>query len=111
MENDEPKHQVYTLLSNGHSSVNVRHDNRILAIGCWNGDVELYSTKSMKLLGILSFHKNSVTSIDFSNIDECNQNIEDEDDDQDNNVIEGPSHTLLATSGNDDRIAIYQINL
>lgn len=32
-----PITKSYTTQSNGHSSISVRKDSKILAVGCWNG--------------------------------------------------------------------------
>ncbi|EIM20847.1 WD40 repeat-like protein [Wallemia mellicola CBS 633.66] len=103
-----PITKSYTTQSNGHSSISVRKDSKILAVGCWNGSVELYSAKSMKLVGVLDLHRQSVSSLAFSTVDE---DTSETDEDNLNSVIEAPLSSLLLTGARDDRVAIYQIDL
>ncbi|TIB12692.1 hypothetical protein E3P92_02504 [Wallemia ichthyophaga] len=98
-----PLTHSYTTKSNGHSSISVRMDGRVLAVGCWNGSVELYSTKSMKLVGVLDMHRQSVSALTFSTVNSR--------DILDDGIIEAPLNALLVTGGRDERVAIYEIDL
>lgn len=62
----------------------------------------------MKLVGVLDLHRQSVSSLAFSTVDE---DTSETDEDNLNSVIEAPLSSLLLTGARDDRVAIYQIDL
>lgn len=62
----------------------------------------------MKLVGVLDLHRQSVSSLAFSSVDEDTKDANEEDL---NSVIEAPISSLLLTGARDDRVAIYQIDL
>ena len=51
--------------SQGHGQSSWRCDGKLVAIGGWNGQVQLFS-KRLKPLGTLQLHKDSITDISFS---------------------------------------------
>lgn len=44
----------------------LRPDNRILAVGCWNGTLKIFSWKSVVVLAVLPAHDRSIQTIGFS---------------------------------------------
>ncbi|KAF9805046.1 hypothetical protein IEO21_09207 [Rhodonia placenta] len=50
----------------GNGSVAIRDDGRVCAVGGWDGKVRLYSTKSVKPLGTLVYHKKNCQSVSFA---------------------------------------------
>ncbi|XP_069107268.1 guanine nucleotide-binding protein subunit beta-like protein 1 [Argopecten irradians] len=50
----------------GFNQTAFRHDGKILASGGWDGNVRLFSGKSVKPLAVLSYHKESVQALAFS---------------------------------------------
>ncbi|KAF7327568.1 WD40 repeat-containing protein [Mycena kentingensis (nom. inval.)] len=49
--------------------VAIRDDGRVCAVGGWDGSVRLYSTKSMKPLGTLRYHKGASQAVEFAHSD------------------------------------------
>ncbi|GAA6005080.1 hypothetical protein JCM11491_002573 [Sporobolomyces phaffii] len=94
----------------------------ILAVGGWNGDVGIYSGKSLQPLASLHHHRNSVQTLDLAPVsfpsssrgaDTANENEidsgDDDDDDDDEEGDEGGTRGLLATGGTDTKICLWQI--
>ncbi|KAI1797265.1 WD-40 repeat-containing protein [Ganoderma leucocontextum] len=50
----------------GNGSVSIRDDGRVCAVGGWDGRVRLYSTKTLKSLGSLVYHKKNCQSVAFA---------------------------------------------
>ncbi|KAI9267377.1 WD40-repeat-containing domain protein [Sporodiniella umbellata] len=49
----------------GVPAVKIRHDNKIFATGGYDGKLRVFSIKKMKPLAVLSFHRDTIYSIDF----------------------------------------------
>ncbi|KZV73086.1 WD40 repeat-like protein [Peniophora sp. CONT] len=76
----------------GHGSIAIKDDGRVCAVGGWDGNIRLYSTKSSKPLGTLSFHRKSVDRLVFAHSflpekDEGQDESEDEDEDEDGYIL------------------------
>ncbi|KAG1718218.1 WD40-repeat-containing domain protein, partial [Suillus lakei] len=50
----------------GNGAIAIRGDGRVCAIGGWDGKVRLYSTKTFKLLGTLTHHKQGCQAVTFA---------------------------------------------
>ncbi|KAJ7475767.1 WD40-repeat-containing domain protein [Mycena latifolia] len=50
----------------GNGCVAIRDDGRVCAIGGWDGKIRLYSTKSLKPLGTLRYHKSGCQAVEFA---------------------------------------------
>ncbi|KAL1759323.1 WD40-repeat-containing domain protein [Schizophyllum commune] len=50
----------------GNACIAIRDDGRVCAVGGWDGGIRLYSTKSLKPLGTLRYHKTSVQALVFA---------------------------------------------
>ncbi|KAF5327014.1 hypothetical protein D9619_004885 [Psilocybe cf. subviscida] len=50
----------------GNSSIALRSDGKVCAVGGWDGKTQLYSTKSFKALGILRYHKSAIHALEFA---------------------------------------------
>ncbi|KAL4252581.1 WD40-repeat-containing domain superfamily protein [Abortiporus biennis] len=57
---------VYRIKNPGNGAIAIRDDGRVCAIGGWDGKVRLYSTKSLKPLGSLDYHKKNAQSVAFA---------------------------------------------
>jgi WD40 repeat protein len=54
------------MLNPGIGSIKVRPDNRLVALGCWDGRLRLFSWKSYRPLAVLTEHSAEVNDIAFS---------------------------------------------
>jgi WD40 repeat protein len=72
--------------SKGVSAVHARHDAKIVAAGCWDGKVRLYSLKKPRILASMACHSKGVQCVRFSR--DC---------------------SLLASCSEDMRIAVWQV--
>ncbi|KAI0703464.1 WD40 repeat-like protein [Cytidiella melzeri] len=50
----------------GNASIAIRDDGRVCAVGGWDGKIRLYSTKTLKPLGTLNYHKKSCQIVVFA---------------------------------------------
>ena len=50
----------------GNACIAIRDDGRVCAVGGWDGGIRLYSTKNLKPLGTLRYHKTSVQALVFA---------------------------------------------
>ncbi|KAH9960925.1 WD-40 repeat-containing protein [Russula dissimulans] len=64
--NTESVGTVYRTKHPGNSTIAFREDGRVCAIGGWDGRVRLFSTKSLKPLGTLVYHKVAVQTLTFA---------------------------------------------
>lgn len=53
------------LINPGVASILIRPDSKLVAVGCWDGKLKLYSFKKYTLLAVLDVHSSSVTDISF----------------------------------------------
>ncbi|KAL0954817.1 hypothetical protein HGRIS_003762 [Hohenbuehelia grisea] len=89
----------------GNSAIAIRHDGKVCAIAGWDGKVRLYSVKSMKPLGTLSYHKEGCQAVEFACPvgKDCGDGTDDELDEEDK---EEKARWLVA-GGKDTRISIW----
>ncbi|KAL6710368.1 Astra associated protein 1 Asa1 [Coniothyrium glycines] len=63
----------------GQQSLCIRSDGRIMATGGWDSRIRIYSTKTLKEVAVLKWHKEGVYAVDFGEILEAgdlrNQNV------------------------------------
>ncbi|KAI8638890.1 WD40-repeat-containing domain protein [Parasitella parasitica] len=55
-----------TIKKSGIMAVKIRPDNKVFALGGCDGRIRLFSVKSMKALAVLSYHKDTVYGVNFS---------------------------------------------
>jgi len=60
------------IINPGISSIKIRPDNRLVALGCWDGRLRLFSWKSYQPLAVLTEHSAEVNDIAFSTGREVN---------------------------------------
>ncbi|GIL83231.1 hypothetical protein Vretifemale_12087 [Volvox reticuliferus] len=54
------------LRENGTADVRIRSDGKLLACGCWDGRVRLFSVRRREPLAVLKYHRSHVTAVAFS---------------------------------------------
>lgn len=74
----------------GIASVKIRKDRKILGTGGWDGRIRIYSWKTLKPLAYLSYHTQTINTVDFSE-DLCDHG------------------QLLAAGGKDSRISLWSL--
>jgi WD40 repeat protein len=52
----------------GQQSLRVRSDGRILVTGGWDSRIRIYSTKTLKEVAVLKWHKEGVYAVDFATV-------------------------------------------
>jgi len=107
----------------GSGAIAIRDDGKVCAIGGWDGKIRLFSTKTLKPLGTLSFHTKNCKALYFAHQhvpsttqDELSdspdihmQSIADDDDDDDEMSVEekeARSRWLIAGS-EDTRLSLW----
>jgi hypothetical protein len=82
----------------GQQSLRVRSDGRLLATGGWDSRVRVYSTKTLKEMAVLKWHKEGVYAVDFGVV------LEAED-------IAGPEKASTADSAGDEQVVRRETGL
>ncbi|KAH9843518.1 WD-40 repeat-containing protein, partial [Rhodofomes roseus] len=97
----------------GNASIDIHHDGRVCAVGGWDGKIRLYSTKSLKSLGALEYHKTSCQAVVFARPyppsgAEGSTNTDEADDEMDegDKVERG---RWLAAGGQDQRVSLWTL--
>ncbi|KAF9496799.1 WD-40 repeat-containing protein [Pleurotus eryngii] len=99
----------------GNGAVAIRHDGRVCAIGGWDGKIRLYSSKSMKPLGTLNYHKKACQAVEFAHGSETlmsGEPIVDEDDDDEDGfgAVEKSTRKRWLIGGSEDgRVSIWAL--
>lgn len=66
-EGDILRKMAIRIKNPGTASLCIRPDKKILAAGCWDGKIRIFSWKNLKLLVVLECHQESVLNVCFSN--------------------------------------------
>jgi len=90
LSNNTHTTKIVKLLNDGLNCLKVRSDNKILVTGGWDHKVRIWGTKKISLLAVLGYHKDSISTVNFS------------DQYRDNKM-------LLACASNDFKISIYDV--
>ncbi|KAK7188196.1 hypothetical protein DPSP01_014803 [Paraphaeosphaeria sporulosa] len=61
----QPPHKIASTKHAGQQSLRVRSDGRLLVTGGWDSRVRVYSTKTLKEVAVLKWHKEGVYAVDF----------------------------------------------
>ena len=78
-------------LSKGVSDIAIRSDDKICAVGCWDGSIRLFSWKKLKPLAVLTYHTQGISSLMFSR------------------MYGSESSMLLSSGSKDKRISIWSL--
>ncbi|KII85233.1 hypothetical protein PLICRDRAFT_116623 [Plicaturopsis crispa FD-325 SS-3] len=98
----------------GNSAIAIRDDGRVCAVGGWDGKIRLYSTRSLKPLGTLDYHKSACQSLSFAHSastshprESIDDSSEDEDGMSDREISE--RSRWLVGGGKDNRVSIWTL--
>ncbi|KAJ6513389.1 WD40-repeat-containing domain protein [Mycena sanguinolenta] len=90
----------------GNGCIAIRDDGRICAIGGWDGRIRLYSTKNLKPLGTLRYHKSGCQAVEFAR--PMDATAEDEDEDMTMDELEARGR-WLAAGAKDHRVSLWEL--
>ncbi|KAF9453422.1 WD-40 repeat-containing protein [Macrolepiota fuliginosa MF-IS2] len=98
----------------GNASIAIREDDKVCAIGGWDGSVRLFSTRTIKPLGTLKYHKSSCQAIEFARSpanaeSPTTPNDDDESDDELTLEERTKRGRWLVAGGKDGRISIWSL--
>ncbi|KAL1730022.1 WD40-repeat-containing domain protein [Schizophyllum commune] len=100
----------------GNACVAIRDDGRVCAVGGWDGGIRLYSTKNLKPLGTLRYHKTSVQALVFAHSKRGNESSPSttpddlaEDSDSDDEGDSAERERWLIAGGKDNRLTIWAL--
>jgi WD40 repeat protein len=109
---------AYRTTHPGNGSIAIRDDGRVCAIGGWDGRIRLHSTKSLKALGSLKYHKSACQCVEFprsiENATKEDEDFESKDDTNEDDEEMGPEEKLersrwLMAGAKDGRISIWPL--
>lgn len=87
------KQKVLEIKNSGTGCLRIRPDRKIVAAGCWDGRIRIFSWKSCKLLAVLNYHTESILDLYFSNF----------------TISTWHSKHLLVAVASDKRISLWNI--
>lgn len=64
----QPPHKTINTKHSGQQSLRVRSDGRLFVTGGWDSRVRIYSTKTLKEMAVLKWHKEGVYAVDFGEV-------------------------------------------
>ncbi|KAI0749468.1 WD-40 repeat-containing protein [Daedaleopsis nitida] len=100
----------------GNASLSIQDDGRVCAVGGWDGRIRLYSTKTFKPLGTLSYHKKNCQAVAFARSEPqaparsaSSAATEDDEDDEMTEDEKTERTRWLISGGQDCRMAIWSL--
>ncbi|KIP11199.1 hypothetical protein PHLGIDRAFT_100170 [Phlebiopsis gigantea 11061_1 CR5-6] len=94
----------------GNGAVTIRDDGRVCAVGGWDGRVRLYSTKTLKALGTLEYHKKSCQAIAFAWYEHERSGPMEVDEDVEEEMSErADRRRWLAAGSQDNRVSLWSL--
>ncbi|EKM58244.1 uncharacterized protein PHACADRAFT_182611 [Phanerochaete carnosa HHB-10118-sp] len=102
---------IYRTKNPGNGSVAIRDDGRVCAIGGWDGKIRLYSTKILKPLGTLDYHKKSCQAVTFARY-QHEQPIPTDDADEEEGFSEDEKagrRRWFAVGSQDNRVSVWSL--
>ncbi|KAL0058948.1 Astra associated protein 1 Asa1 [Marasmius tenuissimus] len=103
---DESRFLAHGTKHPGNGSIAFRDDGRVCAVGGWDGRIRLYSTKRMKPLGTLRYHKQNCNTLEFARSITAVE--EDEEEEMSKEELIRRSRWLIAGAG-DNRVSIWEL--
>ncbi|KAJ4352327.1 Astra associated protein 1 Asa1 [Didymosphaeria variabile] len=64
----QPAHKIINTKHAGQQSLRVRSDGRLLVTGGWDSKVRVYSSKTLKEVAVLKWHKEGVYAVSFGEV-------------------------------------------
>ncbi|TFK49603.1 WD-40 repeat-containing protein [Heliocybe sulcata] len=93
----------------GHSTITIRDDGKVCAVGGWDGKIRLYSVKTLKPLGALTLHKGACQALAFAHTTSSDA-IPEEGDGEDITEEEKATRSRwLVSGGRDSRVAVWPL--
>ncbi|KAF9358148.1 ASTRA complex subunit [Mortierella sp. NVP85] len=71
-----PEVTKVALKSNGITGTKIRKDGKIIGMAGWDGRVRIYSSKTMKPLAVLKYHRERLDCLDFAAVQDREYSIE-----------------------------------
>ncbi|KIJ51473.1 hypothetical protein M422DRAFT_74312 [Sphaerobolus stellatus SS14] len=90
----------------GNGVVCVRDDGRVFTVGGWDGKIRLYSSRTFKSLGTLSYHKDGCYAAAFARYKDNAASAFDGGEEEE---AIGSTSRLFVSSGKDTRIALWEL--
>ncbi|KAK7054709.1 Astra associated protein 1 Asa1 [Paramarasmius palmivorus] len=106
---DEPRFTKHQTKHPGNGAIAIRDDGRVCAIGGWDGRIRLFTTKKLKPLGTLKYHKSNCQAVEFArSIQERTPPEDDEDEEMTREELERRGRWLVGGAA-DNRISIWEL--
>ncbi|KAF0533488.1 WD40 repeat-like protein [Gigaspora margarita] len=107
----EPLIKSTTIKYAGIAEVKIRSDGKIFATAGWDTKIRIFSSKSMKPLAILSYHRESVYALAFSRIESMDEQDHDKSTEEGKDLgnEERTEKHYLVGGGKDQRISLWEI--
>nr|ODN91015.1 WD-repeat protein [Cryptococcus depauperatus CBS 7855] len=114
-KNDEAVMKPYATKQIGNSSISISADDKVVAVGGWDGKIRLFSAATSKPLGSLSSHRETVHAIAFAHhspmppVDvedpESTIDLAEESDEE----VENKRERWMASGGKDGKVALWSL--
>ncbi|KAJ7052558.1 WD40-repeat-containing domain protein [Mycena amicta] len=106
-----PSGIIYRTKHPKNGCIAIRDDGRVCAIGGWDGNILLYSTKRLKPLGTLRYHKSACQAVEFAHAgNQAAIFLEDDDDEDELTSVEREARgRWLAIGSKDHRVSLWTL--
>ncbi|EJD06963.1 WD40 repeat-like protein [Fomitiporia mediterranea MF3/22] len=108
-DGDENRFTKHRVKQPGNGAIALRSDGRVCVIGGWDGKIRLFSTKSFKSLGTLSFHTKSCQAVAFAHSNPQQSSETSEEDDELTEEERESRSRWLAVGSQDRRLTIWEL--
>ncbi|KAH7107519.1 WD-40 repeat-containing protein [Auriculariales sp. MPI-PUGE-AT-0066] len=105
---DGPEARTFAIKQAGNAAIAIRPDDRVCAVGGWDGKIRLYSTKSFKPLGTLAYHREGCFGLAFARRLQSGAGIDESEEDLTLDELVGRAHWLAAGS-KDTRVSVWAL--
>ncbi|EAU85514.2 hypothetical protein CC1G_06415 [Coprinopsis cinerea okayama7 len=108
-ENGNPECSVHRIKNAGNSCIAVRDDGKVCAVGGWDGNIRLFSTKSFKPLGTLKYHRTGCQALVFARSIPLFDGVNDEGDEDFDETDKANRARWLVAGGKDNRLSVWTL--